>query len=167
MDDFPADVVILDIGLPGMDGFAVAKKLCEVSRRRPLLVAVTGYGNMEARARSEGFDHYFLKPVDPCVLSDLLRNHAAGRLARPADKARRRGVAFAIPPAPTAGLVGTPPGNPMTTRRPTARDINPKPPALTLFRKSLNQWRVEWKARKAPATTERPAPRLRGLSRNR
>jgi DNA-binding response OmpR family regulator len=76
--DLPADVVILDIGLPGMDGFAVAKKLCDVSKRRPLLVAVTGYGNMEVRARSEGFDHYFLKPVDPCVLSDLLKNHAAG-----------------------------------------------------------------------------------------
>jgi two-component system CheB/CheR fusion protein len=76
VDDFPADVVILDIGLPGMNGFAVAKKLCEVSKRRPLLVAVTGYGNMEARARSEGFDHHFIKPVDPCVLSDLLKSHA-------------------------------------------------------------------------------------------
>src|SRR5882724_7283561 len=52
--EFTPDVVILDIGLPDADGFAVAKRLCEVSKRRPLLVVVTAHMRMEERSRSEG-----------------------------------------------------------------------------------------------------------------
>jgi CheY-like chemotaxis protein len=70
------DVVILDIGLPDSDGYVVAKKLCEVSKRRPLLVAVTGHVRLEERSRAEGIDFHFVKPVDPCVLANLLRSHA-------------------------------------------------------------------------------------------
>ncbi len=69
------DVVLLDIGLPGMSGYQVAKQL----RREPefaktLLVAVTGYGQEEDRRRSReaGFDHHLVKPVAPDELHDLL-----------------------------------------------------------------------------------------------
>ena len=68
-------VVLLDIGLPGMSGYQVAKQL----RREPefaktLLVAVTGYGQEEDRRRSReaGFDHHLVKPVAPDELHDLL-----------------------------------------------------------------------------------------------
>jgi CheY-like chemotaxis protein len=67
--------VVLDIGLPGMNGYEVARHL----RRRPesekaLLVAVTGYGQAQDRRRSEeaGFDLHLTKPVDPDALLDLL-----------------------------------------------------------------------------------------------
>ena len=69
------DVVLLDIGLPGMSGYQVARQL----RREPefaktLLVAVTGYGQEEDRRRSReaGFNHHLVKPVAPDELHDLL-----------------------------------------------------------------------------------------------
>jgi PAS domain S-box-containing protein len=69
------DVVLLDIGLPGMDGFEVARRL----RRAPelenvLIIAVTGYGSELDRQRSleAGFDHHLAKPVDFDALRDLL-----------------------------------------------------------------------------------------------
>jgi PAS domain S-box-containing protein len=72
---FHPDVVLLDVGLPGMDGYDVARQL----RALPggdamLLVAVTGYGNAEAvvRSRAVGFDHHVVKPFDPQSLLDLL-----------------------------------------------------------------------------------------------
>ena len=73
--EFPPDVVLLDIGLPGMDGCAVAKHLQEESREwRPFLVAVTGYGQEEDRQRSReaGIDLHLVKPVDPDQLFRLL-----------------------------------------------------------------------------------------------
>jgi CheY-like chemotaxis protein len=76
VDAFTPDVVILDVGLPDYDGYLTARKLCQVAKRRPLLVAVTGYSKLDERSRSEGFDHHFLKPMDPCVLADLLKQHA-------------------------------------------------------------------------------------------
>jgi two-component system CheB/CheR fusion protein len=73
--DWRPDVVLCDIGLPGLDGYGVAREL----RRNPataglLLVAVTGYGREEDRLRSReaGFDHHLTKPVDPAELQPLL-----------------------------------------------------------------------------------------------
>jgi CheY-like chemotaxis protein len=74
----PPDMVFLDIGLPGMDGYEVARRL----RRQPgggrvFLVALTGYGQEEdrRRAREAGFDAYLVKPVDPDALRELLAQH--------------------------------------------------------------------------------------------
>jgi DNA-binding response OmpR family regulator len=75
----PPDAVVCDIGLPKKDGFQVAKELAAGLARRPLLIAVTGYGEdeMRERGRAAGFDHYLLKPVDPRAIEALLRAHAA------------------------------------------------------------------------------------------
>lgn len=68
------DVVLLDIGLPGMDGFQVAETLHRRGGRVPLLVALTGYSQPQdrERARQVGIAHYFTKPVDLAALRTLL-----------------------------------------------------------------------------------------------
>ncbi len=73
--EFVPDVVVLDIGLPGMDGYAVARALREdrvVAHVR--LIAVTGYGRDDDRRRAQaaGFDDHLVKPVDIETLSALL-----------------------------------------------------------------------------------------------
>ena len=77
----PPDAVICDIGLPRKDGFQVAEELVAGLARRPLMIAVTGYGEDEMRERGKaaGFDHYLLKPVDPRAIAALLRAHSARR----------------------------------------------------------------------------------------
>ncbi len=68
-------IIVLDIGLPGMDGYALAKLLRTRPDTRPaLLVAVTGYGQAEDRARAHaaGIDHHMTKPVDFVKLLALL-----------------------------------------------------------------------------------------------
>jgi CheY-like chemotaxis protein len=72
-DGFWPDALVMDLGLPEVDGYAVARDLCAALLHRPLLVAVTGYGNLDERSRREGFDHHFLKPVDPAVLVAVLQ----------------------------------------------------------------------------------------------
>ncbi len=74
--EFRPDAVVLDIGLPGMSGYEVARHL----RQRPefhrtLLIAVTGYGQEEDRRRTDeaGFDRHLTKPVDPLALEAMLR----------------------------------------------------------------------------------------------
>lgn len=71
----PADVVVLDINLPGDDGFTTARKLREQWHTEPLLVAVTGYDHHEERSIAEGFAHHFVKPADPFVLAELIHAH--------------------------------------------------------------------------------------------
>jgi PAS domain S-box-containing protein len=73
--DFHPELVLLDIGLPGMDGYAVARALRADQAYNPLrLVALTGYGREEDRRRSAeaGFDHHLVKPVAPEVLLGIL-----------------------------------------------------------------------------------------------
>jgi two-component system OmpR family response regulator len=60
--------VVLDIGLPGLDGYAVARQLRERGdTSHVLLIALTGYGQKEDRARAAaaGFDYHYVKPADP------------------------------------------------------------------------------------------------------
>jgi len=70
----PPHVLLMDIGLPGEDGYAVAKRLRSIMGRKPLLVALTGFGQDKdiQRSRNEGFDHHLLKPADPRELVSLL-----------------------------------------------------------------------------------------------
>jgi CheY-like chemotaxis protein len=69
------DVALIDIGLPRMDGYEVARRIrADVHKKRPLLVAITGYGLPEDRNRSReaGFDMHLVKPVDSTTLAELL-----------------------------------------------------------------------------------------------
>ena len=68
------DLVLIDIGLPGLDGYAVARHLRAALGQRVTLVALTGYGQSEDRRRTSeaGFDAHLVKPVDPDVLSRAL-----------------------------------------------------------------------------------------------
>ena len=68
------EVVLLDLGLPGMDGFTVARRLREAIREPMMLIAVSGYGEESDRRRAAeaGFDHHLLKPVDFDRLEALL-----------------------------------------------------------------------------------------------
>ena len=65
--DYRPDVVLLDIGLPGLNGFEVAKRIRQQpALRDAVLVAMTGYGREADRRRSQeaGFDHHLVKPAD-------------------------------------------------------------------------------------------------------
>ena len=76
------DAVLLDIGLPGMDGYQVADRLrSRPENRRTLLVAVSGYGQDEHKARSKtaGFDYHIVKPIDAVILTRLLGSLRPGR----------------------------------------------------------------------------------------
>jgi CheY-like chemotaxis protein len=76
------DVVLLDIGLPGMDGYEVAHRLRQrQADKLPLIIAVTGYGQEEDRRRSAeaGIPLHLVKPVDPELLMCLLQELKAGR----------------------------------------------------------------------------------------
>jgi CheY-like chemotaxis protein len=72
----PPQVALIDIGLPGMDGYTVAQRLRELQLpARPRLIAMTGYGQAEDRRRAleAGFDAHVVKPVDPETLTQLLQ----------------------------------------------------------------------------------------------
>jgi PAS domain S-box-containing protein len=74
-------VVLLDIGLPILSGYEVARRLRgQGGADSLLLVALTGYGHEESRrqARAAGFDHFLVKPVDPAELTQLLATMANG-----------------------------------------------------------------------------------------
>ena len=76
---FQPQVVFLDIGLPGMNGYEVARKLRQMpGMDRAFLVALTGWGAREDRDRSSeaGFDHHLTKPADMTAVETLLSNLA-------------------------------------------------------------------------------------------
>jgi CheY-like chemotaxis protein len=74
-EQHPPDVVLCDIGLPGLDGYGVARKLrSNAVTATARLIAVTAYGEYEDRRRSHeaGFEQHLLKPVDPDTLRRVL-----------------------------------------------------------------------------------------------
>ena len=73
--NFAPDVVLLDISMPQMSGYEVARRLRErYGSARPALIAVTGFtGNMDrAQARAAGFEHHIGKPYEPRELLQLI-----------------------------------------------------------------------------------------------
>jgi DNA-binding response OmpR family regulator len=78
---FDPDVVLLDVGLPDMNGYEVARQIRRHSPRTDLtIITLSGYGQPEDRRQSTeaGCDAHLVKPVDPDVLRDLLRNNGTG-----------------------------------------------------------------------------------------
>lgn len=70
------DAVLLDISMPGMDGYQVARKLRLMFRDKPLLlIAITAHGSKEDRTRSAeaGFDLHLVKPADPLAVENLIQ----------------------------------------------------------------------------------------------
>jgi two-component system CheB/CheR fusion protein len=81
------DVMLIDIGLPGMDGYEVAQRIRQhTDLRRIVLVALTGYGRDEDRQRvfAAGFDYHFVKPVDIDALQGLVAGLARDESGKPA-----------------------------------------------------------------------------------
>lgn len=80
---FRPDVVLLDIGMPGLDGYEVARRLRALRRSEPLrIIAVTGWGQEADRTRSReaGFDVHLVKPVDPGLLTSVIANNNGATL---------------------------------------------------------------------------------------
>lgn len=68
------DVALIDIGLPEVDGYEVARRIRALEGTCPYLIALTGYGQPDdvKRAHEAGFDAHLLKPVDPDALAGVL-----------------------------------------------------------------------------------------------
>jgi two-component system, chemotaxis family, CheB/CheR fusion protein len=88
-ESFRADIVILDIGLPGMSGYEVASVLRQRGAACPQLIAVTGYGQAAdtRRALEAGFQVHLVKPVDARDLMAAIARCAASRQAARASGA--------------------------------------------------------------------------------
>jgi CheY-like chemotaxis protein len=75
LPSYRPDIVLLDIGMPGMDGLAVARRIREQPEfDSTILIALTGWGQPEDRDRTReaGFDHHLVKPADIATLKSLL-----------------------------------------------------------------------------------------------
>jgi CheY-like chemotaxis protein len=77
---FHPQVVLLDIGMPGMDGYDVARELRARHSEPMVIIALTGYGQPEDRERSKaaGFTDHVTKPVDPAALNAIMKAHLVG-----------------------------------------------------------------------------------------
>ncbi|WP_170162342.1 PAS domain-containing protein [Caldimonas tepidiphila] len=98
--EFRPEAVFLDLGMPGMDGYEVARALRGTPGfARTLLVALTGWGAESDRAlsREAGFDQHLTKPADLAVIDALLKKLAAARRASPGDQ----GAPFPMPACPS------------------------------------------------------------------
>ena len=77
-------LIVMDLGMPGMDGYETARQIRALANGRPaLMIALTGWGQGDARQRTQeaGFDHHLTKPVDFEAINALLQRHLAGAAA--------------------------------------------------------------------------------------
>ena len=72
VDEQRPEVVLLDIGLPDMDGYEVARQIRERQGSGPRLIALTGWDKDDVRSREAGFDHHLMKPADFDALERVL-----------------------------------------------------------------------------------------------
>lgn len=81
------DVAILDIAMPALDGFALARRVRNEVNSPPRLVALTGFGSESDRATAAdaGFDAYFRKPANWQAMASLLNGFAGGTMGQNAD----------------------------------------------------------------------------------
>ncbi|HSD43629.1 MAG TPA: PAS domain S-box protein [Burkholderiales bacterium] len=79
-NEFRPDIVLLDIGLPGINGYEVARRLRARQGRSMRIIAITGWGQEpdKARSREAGFDLHLVKPVDEAVLLEILEADGYG-----------------------------------------------------------------------------------------
>ena len=80
-EQFRPDIVLLDIGMPKLNGYETARRIREQPWGKSIvLAAFTGWGQEEdkRRTREAGFDHHFVKPLEPIVLQKLLAEHQPG-----------------------------------------------------------------------------------------
>jgi len=77
---FQPQVVLLDIGMPGMDGYAVARELrARENTKSSIIIALTGYGQPVERAQAANFTDYLTKPINPDLLLTVLKGQIEGR----------------------------------------------------------------------------------------
>ncbi|HET7202144.1 MAG TPA: ATP-binding protein [Steroidobacteraceae bacterium] len=83
--DFEPEIVLLDLGMPGMDGYETCRRMREAGSRA-YIVALTGWGQQKDRHQvlRSGFDAHLTKPADPAQLEELLEQGRLGAVARPA-----------------------------------------------------------------------------------
>jgi len=86
------DVIVCDIGLPGLDGYEIARALRKLPQFRPLLIAVSGYGESADRdkARLAGFSRHVTKPADPLELAELIADEDPSEHLDSADQSPAR-----------------------------------------------------------------------------
>ena len=77
--EFQPDFLLLDLGLPGLDGYELARRLRAEGFARTPIVAISGYAqeNDRTRAREAGFNYHFAKPVDFEALAELISEEPA------------------------------------------------------------------------------------------
>ncbi|MDQ3330835.1 MAG: response regulator [Planctomycetota bacterium] len=81
IEELRPELVLSDIGMPGMDGYELARRIRERGTLPPMLVALTGYGQEQDRrmAFEAGFDHHLVKPTSVEALRQLLETVASQR----------------------------------------------------------------------------------------
>ncbi|MDO8048619.1 ATP-binding protein [Janthinobacterium sp. SUN211] len=74
-------LVVMDLGMPDMDGYEAARQIRQRAQgREVLLIALTGWGEARSRTEQAGFDHHLTKPVDFAAIAALLEQRLAGRM---------------------------------------------------------------------------------------
>jgi CheY-like chemotaxis protein len=84
VDEFDPHVCFVDLGLPGLDGFEVARRILQQRHKPPVLIALSGYGREEDKAQTKavGFHHHLVKPVDYNAVLAYLASLGATTIAQ-------------------------------------------------------------------------------------